>query len=112
MVQPFFRLMALLKLLRPIGANSGSLLKAEHSEEHGEEQSCETLFKTIRSVKTNATPRPIIDSDHLSGHNALNGLYFVCVESKILTRHREELHLTTSLIRNHAPCNSVAIYLC
>ena len=48
----------------------------------------------------------------LSGLNALNGLYFVYGEQNILTRHREELHLTASLIRNHAPCNSVAIYLC
>ena len=108
MVQPFFRLVALLKLLRLIGligANSGSLLKAEH----GEEQSCETLFKSIRSDKTNAMPRPIIDSEHLSGHNAL---YLVCGEQNILIRHREELHLRTLLIPNHAPCNSVAIYLC
>ena len=109
MVQPFFRLIALLKLLRLIGANSGSLLKAEYGEEHGEEQSCETLFKTIRSDKTNATPWPIIDSDHLSDHNAL---YLVCGEQNILIRHREELHLPTSLIRNHNTCNSVAIYLC
>ena len=33
-------------------------------------------------------------------------------KQNILTRHREELHLTASLIRNHAPCNSVAIYIC
>ena len=108
MVQPFFQLVALLKLLRLIGANSGSLLKAEHDEE----QSCETLFKTIRSDKTNATPRLIVDSNHLSDHNALNALYFVCGEQNILIRHREELHLTASLIGNHNACNSVAIYLC
>ena len=28
------------------------------------------------TVKTNATPRPIVDSDHLNGHNCLNGLNF------------------------------------
>ena len=59
MVQPFFRLIALLGLLGLIGANRGSLLKAEHGEEHGEKQSCETLFKTIRSDKTNAALAPL-----------------------------------------------------
>ena len=28
-------------------------------------------------VKTNATPRPIVDSDHLSGLNGHNGLYAI-----------------------------------
>ena len=41
------------------------------------------------------------------------GDVFISVVSKTyLTRHREELHLTTSLIPNLALCNSVAIYLC
>ena len=34
------------------------------------------------------------------------------ISKTYLTRHREELHLPTLLIRNHALCNSVAIYLC
>ena len=34
------------------------------------------FFKTIRSVKTTVTPRPIVDIDQLSG---LNGLYPVAV---------------------------------
>ena len=36
----------------------------------------------------------------------------VCISKTYLTRHREELHLPTLLIRNHTLCNSVAIYHC
>ena len=35
------------------------------------------LVKTLMTVKTNATPRPIVDSDHLNGLSGLNGLYTV-----------------------------------
>ena len=31
------------------------------------------VVKTLMTVKSNATPRPIVDSDHLNGHNCLNG---------------------------------------
>ena len=34
------------------------------------------VVKTLMTVKSNATPRPIVDSDHLNGLNALNGLNF------------------------------------
>ena len=39
-------------------------------------------------------------------------LLFCLRKQNILNRHREELHLMATLIRNHALCNSVAIYLC
>ena len=31
------------------------------------------VVKTLMTVKSNATPRPIVDSDHLSGLSGLNG---------------------------------------
>ena len=31
------------------------------------------FVKTLMTVKTNATPRPIVGSDHLNGLNGLNG---------------------------------------
>ena len=86
-------------------------------------------IKTIESIETaemvaiNNRPRRRIGRNGRNGLNKRSSpscvpllgvtcLFIPLRKQNILTRHREELHPITSLIPNHASCNSVAIYLC
>ena len=57
----------------PFGWHLSLVAITRHPEEGHARGWGACLVKTITPVKTNATPRPIIDSDHLNGLNSHNG---------------------------------------